>query len=923
MITANQTPVIPEYQITTQLYSGLRTLVYRAFRESDQKTVVIKLLTSEYPNFNELLQFRNQYTISKNLNIPGIIHPLSLEVNGNSYILVMEDNGGISLREYIKITTLSLVEFLSIAIQLTNILHDLHQNRVIHKDIKPANILIHPETKEVKLIDFSIASLLPKETQEIKNPNVLEGTLAYISPEQTGRMNRGIDYRSDFYSLGVTFYELLIGKLPFISDDPMELLHCHIAQLPTYVSEIKSEIPQVISEIINKLMAKNAENRYQSTLGLKRDLENCLCQLKDTGEVSYFEIGKQDLCDRFLIPEKLYGREVEVEELLAAFERVSQGNSEMMLVAGFSGIGKTAIVNEVHKPIAKQRGYFIKGKFDQFNRNIPFSAFVQAFRNLIGQLLTESDAQLSNWKNKILQALGDNAQVIIDVIPELEKIIGKEELSGNTAQNRFNILFHKFIHVFATKKHPLVIFMDDLQWADMASLKLIKLLISHTDTHYMLLIGAYRDNEVSSVHPLMLALQEIQQTQATINRITLVARNGEVAVFENLSNSITFAGDPYIINHKPKSVLCTPISQQGKLIGILYLENNLTVGAFTSDRLQIIQILTAQAAISLENAQLYRQLENYSHTLEKKVQQRTEELTEKANQLESTLTQLYSTQAQLIQSEKMSSLGQLVAGVAHEINNPVNFIHGNLTYVEEYTNKLLSLFNLYQESNIKQRKPQDLKYQELLNTVDLEFIEEDLPKILQSMKLGTERISQIVLSLRNFSHLDEAEWKSVDIHEGINSTLMILQHRLQEKADYPAIKVIKYYSKLPNIECYAGQLNQVFMSIFSNAIDAIEEKNSKETIEKIKTNNKQIIIRTSAIDGRCIKIAIADNGVGISSDIQQRIFDPFFTTKPVGSGTGLGLSISYGIIKKHGGQLTCNSKVGSGTEFMIEIPLKT
>jgi signal transduction histidine kinase len=740
-------------------------------------------------------------------------------------------------------------------------------------------------------------------------------------------MNRGIDYRSDFYSLGVTFYELLIGKLPFISDDPMELLHCHIAQLPTYVSEIKSEIPQVISEIINKLMAKNAENRYQSTLGLKRDLENCLCQLKDTGEVSYFEIGKQDLCDRFLIPEKLYGREVEVEELLAAFERVSQGNSEMMLVAGFSGIGKTAIVNEVHKPIAKQRGYFIKGKFDQFNRNIPFSAFVQAFRNLIGQLLTESDAQLSNWKNKILQALGDNAQVIIDVIPELEKIIGKqspaEELSGNTAQNRFNILFHKFIHVFATKKHPLVIFMDDLQWADMASLKLIKLLMSHTDTHYMLLIGAYRDNEVSSVHPLMLALQEIQQTQATINRITLVARNGEVAVFENLSNSITFAGDPYIINHKPKSVLCTPISQQGKLIGILYLENNLTVGAFTSDRLQIIQILTAQAAISLENAQLYRQLENYSHTLEKKVQQRTEELTEKANQLESTLTQLYSTQAQLIQSEKMSSLGQLVAGVAHEINNPVNFIHGNLTYVEEYTNKLLSLFNLYQESNIKQRKPQDLKYQELLNTVDLEFIEEDLPKILQSMKLGTERISQIVLSLRNFSHLDEAEWKSVDIHEGINSTLMILQHRLQEKADYPAIKVIKYYSKLPNIECYAGQLNQVFMSIFSNAIDAIEEKNSKETIEKIKTNNKQIIIRTSAIDGRCIKIAIADNGVGISSDIQQRIFDPFFTTKPVGSGTGLGLSISYGIIKKHGGQLTCNSKVGSGTEFMIEIPLKT
>ena len=349
MTTANSAPVIPRYVISSQLYAGSRTRVYRAIQEPETLAVVIKLLTDEYPNFNELLQFRNQYTISKNLNIPGIIHPLSLETYRNGYILVMEDAGEISLREYLKTTNISNLDFLAIAIQLTNILHDLHQNRVIHKDVKPANILINTQTKQVRLIDFSIASLLPKETQELKNPQVLEGTLAYISPEQTGRMNRGIDYRSDFYSLGVTFYELLTGKLPFISDDPMELVHCHIAKMPTALGNRellnlnREEIPQVVSDIVMKLMAKNAEDRYQSALGLKYDLETCLEQLKETGKIIDFEIGQWDVCDRFLIPEKLYGRETEVATLLQAFERVANGNSEMILVAGFSGIGKTAV----------------------------------------------------------------------------------------------------------------------------------------------------------------------------------------------------------------------------------------------------------------------------------------------------------------------------------------------------------------------------------------------------------------------------------------------------------------------------------------------------------------------------------------------------------------------------------------------------
>ncbi|AFY58456.1 putative ATPase [Rivularia sp. PCC 7116] len=550
------------YQIIEEIYNGLRTIIYRALREEDRKPVVIKLLKNPYPDFNEILQFRNQYTITKNINYPIIIKTYSLEAYQNGYALVMEDMGGISLKKYFNTLDItSLEEFLQIAITLCETLNILAKHRIIHKDIKPANILINPETKQVKLIDFSIASLLPKETQEIKNPNSLEGTLAYISPEQTGRMNRGVDYRSDFYSLGVTFYELLTGELPFNSDDAMELLHCHIAKNPPelkklhlssltakrlysstlleekphpnplLVREREQEIPLVISDIVMKLMAKNAEDRYQSALGLKCDLEKCLYQLKETGSIEKFEIAQRDICDKFIIPEKLYGREHEVEQLLAAFERVSQANCELMLVAGFSGIGKTAVINEVHKPIVKQRGYFIKGKFDQFNRNIPLDAFVQAFRGLMGQLLSESDAQLSSWKNKVLQALGDNAQVIIDVIPELENIIGKQpavpEISGIAAQNRFNLLFQKFIQVFSSKEHPLVIFLDDLQWADSASLKLMQLLLGESKINYLLIIGAYRDNEVSAAHPLMLTLSEITKAKTIINTITLAALNTE------------------------------------------------------------------------------------------------------------------------------------------------------------------------------------------------------------------------------------------------------------------------------------------------------------------------------------------------------------------------------------------------------------
>ncbi|MCF4968192.1 AAA family ATPase [Nostoc sp. CMAA1605] len=526
---APKVPEISGYTITEQIYRGSRTAVYRAVRESQKLPVVIKVLQQEYPTFGELVQFRNQYAIAKNLPITGIIPPLSLEPYGNSYALIMADWGGISLETYIQQHYLDLADILAIAIQLADILHQLHLHRVIHKDIKPANILIHPQSKQIKLIDLSIASLLPKETQEIQNPNTLEGTLAYLAPEQTGRMNRGIDYRSDFYALGVTLYQLLTGRLPFLTDDPLELVHCHIAKIVTPVHVVNTDIPEMLGAIVAKLMAKNAEDRYQSALGLKHDLAECCSQWKKTGTITAFELGKRDLCDRFLIPEKLYGRETAVQTLLDAFARVAQGRSEMMLVAGFSGIGKTAVVNEVHKPIVKQRGYFIKGKFDQFNRNIPFSAFVQGFRDLVGQLLSESDRQLQHWKTQILAALGENAQVIVELIPELERIIGTQppapELSGTAAQNRFNLLFHRFIQVFTAPAHPLVMFVDDLQWADSASLHLIRVLMSESQTGCLLLLGAYRDNEVFAAHPLMLTLSGMEKAGAKINTITLKPLN--------------------------------------------------------------------------------------------------------------------------------------------------------------------------------------------------------------------------------------------------------------------------------------------------------------------------------------------------------------------------------------------------------------
>lgn len=521
---------IAGYSTRQRLFTSERSIIYRATRTADERPVILKVLNAEFPSTEQVARLRREYRLTRDLAMDGVIEVLGLERFGTSLGIVLEDFGGESLHR-LRQAPMELPRFLDMARRLADILGHVHRRQIIHKDITPSNIVWNPETGVLKLIDFGIATELPRETPAILGPGVLEGTLPYMSPEATGRMNRATDYRTDLYSLGVTLYELLTGRLPFRSDDPMELVHCHIARVPVPPHELVPGLPEAVSSILMRLLSKRAEERYQSAFALARDLQRCLQELQATGGVSPFELGRGDVPERLQLPQKLYGRQRELEQLLATFDRASEGRAELVLVAGYSGIGKSALVHEVHKPIVKRRGYFVSGKFDQFNRNIPYASLIQAFQELMRQLLTEPTERLAHWKEKLLEALGPNASIIIDVIPEVAFILGPQprapELPPTEARNRFHLAMEGFVRTFTGPGHPLVVFLDDLQWADPPSLELLQRLLSDAGTQHLLLLGAYRDNEVDASHPLLPALAEVRKAGTPVSTITLGALERE------------------------------------------------------------------------------------------------------------------------------------------------------------------------------------------------------------------------------------------------------------------------------------------------------------------------------------------------------------------------------------------------------------
>ncbi|MBU1168766.1 MAG: AAA family ATPase [Proteobacteria bacterium] len=517
------------YLLNDKIHETRHSVIYRGHKEHETQSLVIKILKTRYPTPSEIARFRQDYLRLKNLDIDGIIRTIALVEYDNRFAIIEEAFDGIPLSALIRSGTIGLKSFLSMAGKMAETLTQIHGNSLIHMDIKPDNILVSENQDTVKITNFGFIGAFTHSNDELFNPEFIEGTLPYMSPEQTGRMNRSTDYRTDFYSLGITWYEMLTGEVPFASKDPMELIHAHIARNPVAPERVYSAIPRVVSSIVMKLLAKNPEERYQNSTGLAADIDMCRNQLSQKNTVDVFPIATRDIPVRFNIPQLIVGRENEIQTLLDSFDRVTGGKCEMVRVLGHPGIGKSALINEIHKPIVAKRGYFISGKYDQFRRDVPYSAIIQAFQGLLRQIIAESEDRVTAWKSRLLDALGPNGKVVTQVIPELELVIGVQpdvpEHNPEESQNRFNLAFKNFIHVFSTQEHPLTLFIDDVQWADMASQNLIKYVITHPETRYLLLICAYRDNEVSPSSPLEITLSDIIQKGITVNRIHLEPLN--------------------------------------------------------------------------------------------------------------------------------------------------------------------------------------------------------------------------------------------------------------------------------------------------------------------------------------------------------------------------------------------------------------
>ncbi len=488
-------------------------------------SVLILAPASIRPALGTIKKIEHEYSLRGELDSSWAVRPLALSHQSGQMTLVLEDPGGETLDRFLP-GAMELTRLLRFAVGIATALSGLHEKGLIHKDVKPANILVDSATGQARLTGFGIASRLSRERQSPGPPEFIAGTLPYMAPEQTGRMNRSIDARSDLYALGVTLYEMVTGILPFMASDPMELVHCHIARQPTPPCERLQGLPRAVSAIIMKLLAKTAEDRYQTAAGAGRDLQRCLNEWEKQNRIDDFPLGEHDTPSRLMIQETLYGRESEIDTLLAAFNRVVAGaRPELILVSGYSGIGKSSVVNELHKWLVPPHGLFASGKFDQYKRDIPYATLAESFQQLIQALLGKSETELSRWRDALRDALDTNGQLIVDLVPNLKLVIGEQppapELSPQEEQRRFQLVLVRFIGVFARPEHPLALFLDDLQWLDAATLDLLENVLTRSDLQHLLLIGAYRDNEVTPAHPLMRRIEAIRNAGGSVNEVRL------------------------------------------------------------------------------------------------------------------------------------------------------------------------------------------------------------------------------------------------------------------------------------------------------------------------------------------------------------------------------------------------------------------
>jgi predicted ATPase/signal transduction histidine kinase len=502
--------------------------LFRTWNDSaagQRQSILTLIPVREQPTAAVLNRLTREYELKDRLDPSWAVRPLELVRERGRTLLRLSGPEGLPLDNLIGAPT-AVTPFLRIAVAVAQAVVQLHARGLVHKDIKPANILIDAIGSHAWLTGFGIASDLPRERQSPDPPEFIAGTLAYMAPEQTGRMNRSIDSRSDLYSLGITLYQLLTGRLPFSASDAMEWVHSHIARNPAPPGELLADLPVPLSAIVMKLLAKTAEERYQTAEGLENDLRRCLAEWERGGHIDAFALGERDTPGRLVIPEKLYGRGREIQTLLASFDRVvTDGTPELVLVSGYAGIGKSSVVNELHKVLVPPRGLYASGKFDQYKRDIPYATLAQAFQYLVRPLLSKPESELRPWRDSLREALGPNGLLMLDLVPELKHIIGEQppvpSLAPLDAQRRFQLVFRRFIGVFARPEHPLAVFLDDLQWLDAATLDLLEDLLSQTDVRYLMLVGAYRDNEVDQAHPLRAKLETIRAAGAAVREVVL------------------------------------------------------------------------------------------------------------------------------------------------------------------------------------------------------------------------------------------------------------------------------------------------------------------------------------------------------------------------------------------------------------------